>query len=239
MSNKVKGYPILQQTRFLFFLAALCCVPQALSAQDTTSVSRQPYRLAGYAALGYFTPVSDGRSGGLSADINLFFRSGPTFSTGYRHARMGAEDLPDDYQPGGGGLSFGNTHRDHLPKDYYRSVALKCGWKFYPAKSSRQIRLSMEAGPALVLVEKTVFTPQPVIRSGGLFPSYSSNYDTRKEAFQAVGAEASVRTEFIISNKIGFSMGTWYQSSPLTSMLGLDFSLLMGLVGDRQGYRSR
>ena len=136
-----------------------------------------------------------------------------------------ARNTPADYDKG----STWNLFGDDEPLESASMASLSAVYKWSPLRKPI-LRLSAEAGPALVVYDRAFFSPRPVTTSSGLFGSRSTNYSIEKRNETHPGFNAALRIEALLTRHVGVSFGVWKVFNGALNLTGSETSLLIGVL---------
>ncbi len=107
--------------------------------------------------------------------------------------------------------------------------------KFWVRGAREQLRLGIEAGPALVHRQTTEYSPLPPLV---VYNSSTPRYRTESIAQNAVGIQVSLNATYVPAQIIGLELALWGNINPVQPLIGLEGNFLLGrLKGSRYSQR--
>jgi hypothetical protein len=166
---------------------------------------------------------------GSSYRLTAVLANGWGLSAGVHQGFMGRQNEPEAYH-----LAYSATGSgDAL--DRFRVVDLCAVRKFWVRGARQQLRLGIEAGPALVHTEINEYSPlPPLVLSTSITPRYRAETTSQNIA----GVQVSLNATYLPTQFLGLELALWGNLNPVQPIIGLEGVLVLGrLKSLRSGWR--
>lgn len=214
----------MKQLLLILLVLAGWLIPAGRLRAD--SLQTRQLRLIYLGAGPSYQPATDKVAGHLSLDFVLGNQWG--WSGGIDLFIQKAKETPGDYYPSVFDFLVPGNNEPHDRGQAYRLTATRT----FPTRFKR-LRFGLEAGAALVVLDRAHFTP---IQNPGLF---SGNYSIRYSTELAPGAYVKAKTEFPFLRALGLGVHGYLNFNGAAAYGGIGINVLVGKIRESLDYEPK
>ncbi len=163
---------------------------------------------------------------GGSSRLTVVLANGWGISAGVHSGFIARQKEPEEYHLVYSAATSGD------PIDRFRVVDISAVRKFWVRGARQQLRLGIEAGPALVHTEINEYSPlPPLVIYNSSTPRYLAEPVTRNTA----GIQLSLNATYLPTRIFGLELALWGNLNPVQPLIGLEGNLVIGRLKSLRG----
>lgn len=216
---------------FFLFCCWVLLAGKAAFAQQQTPADKPPFFTleAVYLSLGAGGTFAPPKGVGGSSRLTAVLANGWGLSAGVHSGFMARQNEPEEYH-----LAYSAASAfDAL--DRFSVVDVSVVRKYWVRGARQQLRLGLEAGPALVHTQINEYSPLPPLVT---YNSSTPRYLAEPVLQNTAGIQLSLNATYLPTQIFGLELALWGNLNAVQSFIGLEGNLVLGrLKSLRSGYR--